>query len=80
MRKNKKRWYERETPVAKQAGPIKLQWFKHAQRLQFVSIRTDPVTGKERVGLCFTVGARDLRKRPEAIALIEILIEAKQVQ
>jgi len=81
MRKNEKRWYERETPLTKRAGPIRLQWFERAQRLQFVSIRTDPVTGEERTGLCFTVGVGDFRERPRAIALIEILIEkAKQVQ
>ena len=75
MTKNEKRWYERETPVPKRVEPIELQWFEPAQRLQFVSIRSDPVTGKERPGLCFTVGIRDLRKRPEVVALIEILIE-----
>ena len=81
MRKNNRRGYKHGTPVTRRAGPIKLQWFEHAQRLQFVSIRRDPVTGKEIPSLCFTAEERDLRERPEAIALIEMLIEkARQVQ
>lgn len=67
----KKRWYERETPLTEQAGPILIRWFRRAERLQFVSIRRDPGTGKERYGLCFTVGIRDLAGSPRAICLVE---------
>lgn len=67
----KKRWFERETPLTEQAGPILVRWFRHAERLQFVSIRHDPGTGKERHGLCFTVGIRDLAGNPRAICLVE---------
>jgi len=67
----KKRWFERETPLTEQAGPILVRWFQRAERLQFVSIRRDPGTGTERPGLCFTVGIRDLAGSPRAICLVE---------
>ena len=67
----RKRWFERETPETEPAGPILVRWFQRAEKLQFVSIRRDPGTGKERHGLCFTVRIRDLAESPQAICLVE---------
>jgi len=75
----RKRWYERETPVTKRAGPILVRWFPRAERLQFASVRTDPRTGKETPGLTFTVRLTDLRGSEGAIKLLETLLaKAKQ--
>jgi len=70
-----KRWYEKEQPVSERAGPIHVRWFRRSERLQFASIRTDPYTGKQRPGLCFTLRLSDLRGSPAAIALIERVLE-----
>jgi len=70
-----KRWYEREMPVSERAGPIHIRWFRRAERLQFVSVRTDPYTGKQRPGLTFTVKLGDLQGSPGAVDLIEQVLE-----
>jgi hypothetical protein len=70
----KQRWFEREKPQVERTGPIRLQWYRQAGKLQFVSLRSDPVTGSEVAGLTFTVSAEDLRQNPQAVALLESLI------
>lgn len=75
----RKRWFEREVPLTEQAGPILVRWFQRAEKLQFVSVRTNPATGDDVPGLCFTVGTRDLAGSPGAIALVEqVLARARE--
>lgn len=69
------RWFETEDPIVEQAGPILLQWFPNNERLQFASIRTDPMTLKQSPGLTFTVRLRDLRRNERAIALLERVVK-----
>jgi hypothetical protein len=71
----RKRWYEREKPLTERAGPISVSWFPRANRLQLTSIRTEPENGRERLGLTFTIGVRDLRSNLAAVKLIERLLE-----
>lgn len=79
MGKKKKHWYERETPLTERAGPIRVLWFPHAERLQLASVRTDPRTGKETPGLTFTLRLTDLQESKGAIKLLETLLaKAKQ--
>ncbi len=73
--KSDKRWYEKEQPVSERAGPIRVRWFRRAERLQFASIRTDPYTGKQRAGLTFTVRLSDLQDNPAAVELIEGVLQ-----